>query len=510
MNMDQEQWASNLMQEASETIDVARVAFVPTPEGRRTPWLGLIAATVAILLSVSFALGWWSSEDKQADVIPVSDHQIPSVFGYDAPSARKLLEVKGWDVTEVDAASCEPPGRALGTVPQAGAKPSSSEIDLQVSAPADSIDCEPGLGVDQETRALAWRVIDFARTGSPLEFGDDVVVYVNGQRKTMSATEAMQRNKLVMQDLARVISDDANAVRVEGGTWTKPLLTTKIDPGDSMCGGLDLPTGFDGRESLLMYAALPAFNEAPTGQCHFLNVFTTDDGAIDGLVLRTGQVDAPEGPTLPVPDVTGLDLKEARAALQSDGFTIETEERDGCPGTKVLEQEPEAGALAKQGAKIHLSIGREPSSDCHDFGAVDAAVRGLPDFAAGQTDALALGPSIDLLLGGKLLKTIPAADALDPSNWELCATYAQRSCPMSALSTLRQEGPSRVVGAPSGCFGQLGTPPQRLRITRIGLAERTATIESEGDGSCASYWGVQIWVNQAGELIAANLLLGDP
>lgn len=355
--------ARRLVQEASETIEVAPVAFVPSPQDRRTSWLRLAAVGLGLLVAAAIALSWWSGDDKSDDVTPESDHQIPSVFGYNADSARDLLEAKGWDVANVDSASCEPAGRALATVPQAGATPSSRSVKLLVSVPADGLGCNFDPGSKPQDRALAWQVLDFARTGSALDFSDEVTVVVNGQRQRITADEATMRRSLVMQDLVRVLTDDAGAVLVEGGTWTTPLLTTTIDPGDSLCGGLDLPRGFGDRESLLMYVALPAFNTAPTGKCHFLNVFSTD-GVVDGLVLRTGLTTTPKGPTVAVPDVVGLDVEDARAVLRIDDFKVKARESDGCPGTTVLEQIPEAGVLAKYGSTVRLEIGREAANTC--------------------------------------------------------------------------------------------------------------------------------------------------
>ena len=363
VHVDDESWSRNLVHEASETIDVAPVAFIPTPHARRARWLGVAAASVALLIGAGIVLGWWSTDEKPDDVVPASEHQVPLVFGYDANSARQLLEAKGWEVTSVDAASCEPIGRAVATVPQAGATPKSSRVKLLVSVPADNLGCGLGEGKSNEQRALAWAVLDFARSGSPLEFSDDVTVFVNGRRSTMSADEAMKRNKIVMRLLVGVLSDDAKAVRVEGGTWTTPLLTTQIDRGDSLCGGLDLPKGFGSRESILMEVTLPTPDGTPGGNCHYLNVFITD-GAVDGLVLRTGRIDTPEGPTAAVQNVVGLDVKDARKALRTDGFTVDTEKSDGCPGTTVVEQMPEAGVIAKYGSEVHLEIGREAANTC--------------------------------------------------------------------------------------------------------------------------------------------------
>ncbi len=355
--------ARTLVQEASETIDVAALPFVPTPRARRVPWFGFVAAGAVVLVGLGILFGWFASEDPRPDDSQDKDRQVPVVFGYSAESARELLEAQGWEVTDVDSLSCEPAGRALATVPQAGATPTATPLKLLVSVPADGLGCNVDEGSRPVDRALAWQVLDFARDREPLTFTDQVLVVVNGRQERASADEALRRNTSLMQDLIRVLAEDAKAVRVEGGTWTTPLLTTKMDPGDSQCAGLDLPTALAKRESLLMYVALPAFNTAPTDECHFLNVYSTA-GVIDALVLRTGLTTTPDGRSGAVPDVVGLDKKVARATLRSDGFKVQTEKSDGCPGNTVLEQVPEAGVIAEYGSQVRLEIGREAANTC--------------------------------------------------------------------------------------------------------------------------------------------------
>lgn len=134
----------------------------------------------------------------------------------------------------------------------------------------------------------------------------------------------------------------------------------------------------------------------------------------------------------------------------------------------------------------------------------------LVDFSRGHGRIPALAPRLELLLGDMPLKGLSRARAAEPSEWALCAPYAERSCPMSALATLEQAHTSRIVGAPSACTATVGPLPPHLRITRIKLAERTATIEAPGDLDCSEYWAVRIWVDKAGRLAAVNLLLGSP
>ena len=64
------------------------------------------------------------------------------------------------------------------------------------------------------------------------------------------------------------------------------------------------------------------------------------------------------------------------------------------------------------------------------------------------------GPStldVELLLGNKPFRTVPAAQVGDPEQWVWCppeGSYAAYSCPFSALGTIHSDNrPLRVSGA---------------------------------------------------------------
>jgi serine/threonine-protein kinase len=65
-------------------------------------------------------------------------------------------------------------------------------------------------------------------------------------------------------------------------------------------------------------------------------------------------------PTIPVPDVTGLTLEEARATLEQAGLTLGTYFRrtsDQKPGT-VIEQRPRPGTLGAPGVAVDVILAR--------------------------------------------------------------------------------------------------------------------------------------------------------
>jgi serine/threonine-protein kinase len=63
-----------------------------------------------------------------------------------------------------------------------------------------------------------------------------------------------------------------------------------------------------------------------------------------------------KGPHLyPVPDVTGDDVEDARATLESAGFNVKTHAFPGGPGT-VLKQNPPGGSMQKHGTTVTLFV----------------------------------------------------------------------------------------------------------------------------------------------------------
>ncbi|MBI4897792.1 MAG: Stk1 family PASTA domain-containing Ser/Thr kinase [Actinobacteria bacterium] len=58
-----------------------------------------------------------------------------------------------------------------------------------------------------------------------------------------------------------------------------------------------------------------------------------------------------------VPEVTGLDLEDARTRLEKDGFSVEVTEKDGSDDEgKVLKQTPSAGGKADDGSTVTLTV----------------------------------------------------------------------------------------------------------------------------------------------------------
>lgn len=128
-----------------------------TTRNRRWPAVAVVAALVAVGTVVALTRPDGPPADR------LTDDQVPSLFGYDAGSARALLQDRGLDVTLRPRRACEVLDRVLGSIPPAGAPyERGDEIVVYTSLPAD-VDCLS----DYTDRETAWRLLDFANGRGP-------------------------------------------------------------------------------------------------------------------------------------------------------------------------------------------------------------------------------------------------------------------------------------------------------------------------------------------------------
>jgi len=98
---------------------------------------------------------------------PPADHlradQVPSLFGYDVGSARRLLAARGLDVSVTPVRSCEILGRAVGADPPTGATVHPGDPVTVFAAIPANVACLS----DYQERSSAWRFLDFASDHAP-------------------------------------------------------------------------------------------------------------------------------------------------------------------------------------------------------------------------------------------------------------------------------------------------------------------------------------------------------
>lgn len=147
-----------------------------------------------------------------------------------------------------------------------------------------------------------------------------------------------------------------------------------------------------------------------------------------------------------------------------------------------------------------------PASVDEAVGAQQAgiAVRFLA-FARGESDDLPVDTPVRLYLGSRYRKTITPTELTDRSSWNMCAAYyAERSCPMSALTELRslRHDPAMTSAVPTSCLDSR-TP------TGTG-GSGFVVLTTSGRVGCMETVAVQIWTNDVAQITAVNLLLGSP
>jgi hypothetical protein len=175
--------ARDLLQRAAETIEVPPGAPLVLPTRRR--WVAPVVAAAAVLAAVVVGFTLVHDDGRMSTgpvdittptpVVPEPTDRIPSVFAYDADSAERLLTGLGLKVQRTSRATCDTSGRAMGTDPSVGARfERDDRVTLIVS------DAEPNAAC-KFLDALAWKVLDFANgRGADPGFAPDAQFFLNG------------------------------------------------------------------------------------------------------------------------------------------------------------------------------------------------------------------------------------------------------------------------------------------------------------------------------------------
>lgn len=121
--------------------------------------------------------------------------------------------------------------------------------------------------------------------------------------------------------------------------------------------------------------------------------------------------------------------------------------------------------------------------------------------------------AVELFVGGEPVGTISATEATDPANWQGCpasGSYAARVCPFSLTALLRPAAQAPRVGAISVSTVEpdnVCAPDGRALPAHLGTY---STVTISRPGSCTSYVAVRLFVNTAGQIVAADLTVGEP
>jgi hypothetical protein len=292
--------------------------------------------------------------------------------------------------------------------------------------------------------ALAWQLLDFANGRGPAPaFASEVTVYVDGQRTVLTGEEAVNPRTWSTGSALGLLAAASRQKELREGFTATPVLRVHTDDGTQFaCGGQELPPELSDRQSLWFSIEIPT--DGPSLSCTFANVFL-DEGQVDTLVVRT-------------------------SAPLTGGAGTQPEQ----PG--------------------------EPDPD-----SAEIVARFLAYGSGGPADLPAAVP-VRLYLGNMYQKTIRPGRLEDRRSWDVCATYAERSCPLSAVRTMEElrSQPAITSFLPDVCLDTLTDAPPDTGDDRM------VVLGPPEPESCASDFAVQIWYNDAAQITAVNLLFGSP
>lgn len=224
-----------------------------------------------------------------------------------------------------------------------------------------------------------------------------------------------------------------------------------------------------------------------------------------------------------VPDVTGLRAGPATVQLNEVGLRVRrvTVMGTACrPRGRVLGQTPRVGADVQTGRRVRIELNSGAARMCgleaeranEDLQRVATA---FVRFAQGRNaQGKRPGPPVDtpitLLVGGGEVKVIDGEAQSRPRAWASCptsGTYAGRTCPINPLRAIAAHfGPLALIA-------QLPTHPcahpQLVTPGDVG-ATQAVTITPDEALDCTSWWAVELFVNDVGQVVAVNTVRAEP
>ncbi len=293
------------------------------PRGARWPWVVLVALVLALIVAAAVWQPWNSGADQRA---------VPSVIGSSAKRATLLLKKAGFEVKTHDVASEEPKGRVVAQDPAAGQRvDKGTTIDLAVSGgpPDELVPSVVGLPSDQAVQELSSHgfkvttdptfstkikkglaVRTSPKEGTAAPHGSRVRLFVSNGPPPVAVPDVVGQDK---SDARRQLEDAGFSVSVE-----------------------------------------QTFSDAPKNEVVSQSPSSgtqVDKGSQVTLTVSKGQQ------KVQVPDVVGMDVKSARAALRDAGFKVTTVKEPTPGGQNVVTAEtPDGGSKADKGSEVTITV----------------------------------------------------------------------------------------------------------------------------------------------------------
>jgi hypothetical protein len=179
--------ARDLLRQAADTIEIGPADPLRQPTGRHR--VELAVAAVALIATGLGIAGLSRHDSTPIGPTPGGQVRVPSVFGYDAAGAHRLVAAAGLRPVTHHVPTCgEVSGRALRTRPAAGTQLSAGSSVTLLVADSEGLPC-PGPVPPFADREQPWRLVDLATGSGPLptfaslvtlEVDNDIAVTVPG------------------------------------------------------------------------------------------------------------------------------------------------------------------------------------------------------------------------------------------------------------------------------------------------------------------------------------------
>lgn len=291
-------------------------APVPAPETNRSGWkLWLGIATALVVLVAVLLGGWWFGSGRYGE--------IPQVVGMDRTAAISAVTEAGFETTTQIVYDNEvPPDQSAGTDPSGGSNLLPGEtVTVLISQGRPSVPEIPGgMGVE-DYRALASERTFEVATGESV-FSADV--------PSGSVAETTPPPGTTL--------DTGSTVTVHLSKGPEPVEVPSLKGTD-----LDEARATLERSGLVIGEVTSRFDDSVPHDA----IITTSPAP--GATLKRGdKIDLVVSTAIEVPDVTGMSLVDAKAALKEAGFTVDDTRDSSLIGESqdtVVAVEPEAGTL---------------------------------------------------------------------------------------------------------------------------------------------------------------------
>jgi beta-lactam-binding protein with PASTA domain len=293
------------------------------PRGSRWPWVLLVVLLLAVIAG---ALVW------QLSTGGADQRTVPSVVGSTAKRATAVLKKAGFDVKTHQVSSAERKGLVVAQDPRPGDRvDEGSEIDLAISAgpPDELVPSVVGLPADQAVRELNSRGFKVTKDETPsTKIKKGLVVRTSPAESTPAPRGSRVRlfvssgpPSVAVPSVVGQDKNDARAQLEDAGFSVSVSRTFSDAPKNEVV------------------------SQSPTAGTQ------VDKGSQVTITVSKGQE------KVEVPDVVGMDVKAARAALRGAGFKVTTVKEPTTGGDNtVTAQTPSGGSKADKGSEVTITV----------------------------------------------------------------------------------------------------------------------------------------------------------